>query len=329
MSIKSEHTSVMMAVIGFITVVLGVAAIGYYAFGDEEGDIQGQVEAGQYRVACKIPGRIEEICVKEGDYVHAGDTLAILEMPEVSAQEQAAKATEGAAQAISEMTDNGTRREQIRTAQQLVNQAVAARDIARKTYQRVQNLYDEGVASAQKRDEALAAYQASSAQVKAAQSQYEMARNGARTEEKKAASERAKAAKSSVNIVKSLLRESVQVATMDGEVDEVYAHVGELVSTGSTIMDITLLSDMWATFNIREDHLKGMKTGDVFIARSPAFNKDYTMKVYYIKELGEYTTWKAKKAYNQYSLHTFEVKARPISKHDGLRPGMTLILKKK
>ena len=314
MSAKSQHNNILLAIIGFAAVIAIVALIGFFTLGREDSIIQGEVEVTEYRVSSKLPGRILKLLVKEGDLVRAGDTLAILEVPEVNAQKKAAEATQGAADAMSEMADNGARKEQIQAAYQLWQQAIAARDIAQKSYNRVQNLYDSGVMSAQKRDEALAAYQATEAQVNAAKSQYDMAKNGARWEEKKAAAKQAQAAKSAVDVFKSLLSETVQVATMDGEVDEVYAHVGELVSTGSTIMDITLLSDMWATFNIREDHLKGLKTGDVFTAQSPAFDKDYTMKVYYIKELGEYTTWKAKKA-------------RPVSKHDGLRPGMTLILK--
>lgn len=324
---KAEHINIVVAISTFLLVVTGVALIGYFAFGNEPEDIQGQVDCREYRISTKLTSRVVKIMVEEGDYVHVGDTLAILEAPEVEAQQQAAQATEGAAQAISEMTDNGTRHEQIRTAAEVVSQAVAARTIAQKTYQRMQTLYSEGVITAQKRDEAKAAFDAATAQVEAARSQYDMAVNGARQEEKRAAAEQAKAAKSGVDVVRSLLRENVQVAAVEGEVDKIYAHEGELVSNGSPIMNINLLNDVWGKFNIREDRLNGIKPGSTITAYSPAFKKEYPMRVYYMKGEDEYSTWKATKADEGYDLKTFEVRARPVGHVPGLRPGMLLILK--
>lgn len=327
MSAKSQHNNILLAIIGFAAVIAIVALIGFFTLGREDSIIQGEVEVTEYRVSSKLPGRILKLLVKEGDLVRAGDTLAILEVPEVNAQKKAAEATQGAADAMSEMADNGARKEQIQAAYQLWQQAIAARDIAQKSYNRVQNLYDSGVMSAQKRDEAQAAYQATEAQVNAAKSQYDMAKNGARWEEKKAAAKQAQAAKSAVDVFKSLLSETVQVATMDGEVSEVYPEIGELVGTGSPIMSIAVMNDMWGTFNIREDQLKGMKIGDTFKAYIPAFDKEIQMKVYYIKDQGAYAVWKATKSNGQYDLKTFEVKAKPLTKIEGLRPGMSLIIK--
>lgn len=330
MSIKgksAEHTNIVVAVSVFILVVLGVALIGYLAYGNEPEDIQGQVDCREYRVSSKLNARIVRVWVEEGDYVRKGDTLATLHMPEMVAQEKAALATEGAAQAMSEMADNGTRQEQIRTAGELLRQAEAALSISQKTYQRMENLFSEGVITAQKRDEAKASRDAAKAQAEAARSQYEMALNGARKEEKRAAAEKAKAARSSVDMVSSMLRETVQVAAVDGEVNKIYAHEGELVSNGSPIMELNLLDDVWGKFNIREDRLKGIKTGSIIMAYSPAFNKEYSMKVYYVKGTDEFGTWKATKADEGYDLKTFEVRARPFDKQTGLRPGMLLVLK--
>ena len=259
--------------------------------------------------------------------MHVGDTLAVLEIPEIDAQKRVAQATGNAAKALQDLTDAGARKEQIQGAYELVQQAKAAEDIAKKSYTRMQHLYDEGVMSGQKRDEAFAAYKATEAQVKAAQSQYELARNGAREQEKRIAANNAKAAQSTVDVVSSLLKETVQIAQVEGEVSDVYPKVGELVGMGSPIMSISIMSDKWGTFNIREDQLKGMKIGDTFTAFIPAFNKDIRMKVYYIKDQGSYAVWKATKTTGQYDLKTFEVKAHPIDKLDGLRPGMSLIKK--
>jgi len=329
MSEKTQHKNILLAISAFTIVVIVVAVIGFVCFGNNDDNvIQGEVEVSEYRVSSKLPGRIAEICVTEGDFVHKGDTLAILDVPEVEAQKRAAEATQDAAKAVSEMADNGARKEQIQAAYQLWQQAVAASDITEKTYKRLQNLYNEGVISAQKRDEAFAAYKATQAQVLAAKSQYDMAKSGARNEERKAASDQANAAKNATDVVKSLLRETVQIATADGEVSEIFPKVGELVGLGSPIMSISEMNDMWGTFNIREDQLNGMKVGDTFKAYCPAFDKEIDMKVYHIKDQGSFAVWKATKTNGQYDIKTFEVKARPSKPVEGLRPGMTLIIRK-
>lgn len=328
MSEKKQHKNIIITAACTTLVVAVVAVIGAMSIKQEPETIQGQVEVSEYRVSSKVPGRILEIRVKEGDYVNVGDTLAILDAPEVRAKMTQAQSAENAAAAMDEMANNGARQEQVRGAFAVLQQAKAGLEIAQKSYNRVQRLYDEGVMTAQKRDEAFANYKALEAQVKAAQSQYDMARNGARTEEKKAAAAQVNRAKGAVAEVNSYIHETMQIAQMAGEVSDVYPKVGELVGTGSPIMSVSLMNDIWGTFNVREDQLEGMKVGSIVTAFVPAFKKEIRMKVYYIKDQGSYAVWKATKSNGQYDLKTFEVKARPIDKLEGLRPGMSLILKR-
>ena len=316
-----------MAIAGFVAVVIIVALIGFLALGREPDVKQGQVEVTEYRVSSKVPGRILELRVKEGDYVKVGDTLAILDAPEVRAKMEQARSAENAAAAIELKAKNGAREEQIRGAFSVLQQAKAGYEIAEKSYQRIQRLFDEGVISAQKRDEVYAQYKAMEATMKAAQSQYDMAVNGARMEDKMAAAAQVGRAKGAVQEVTSYINETVQIAQMEGEVSDVYPKVGELVGTGSPIMSIAVMDDMWGTFNIREDQLAGLQVGSEFTAFVPAFNKEVKMKVYYLKDQGSFAVWKATKANGQYDLKTFEVKARPVEKLEGLRPGMSLIIK--
>lgn len=328
MSEKSQHKNILITVVCSTVVVAAVAVIGAMSLKQEPEVIQGQVEVSEYRVSSKVPGRILELRAKEGDYVNVGDTLAILDAPEVRAKMAQAQSAENAASAMDEMANNGARKEQVRAAYAVLQQAKAGLDIAQKSYNRVQRLFDEGVMTAQKRDEAFANYKAMEAQVKAAQSQYDMAVNGARTEEKKAAAAQVDRAKGAVAEINSYIHETMQIAQMAGEVSDVYPKVGELVGTGSPIMSISQMNDLWGTFNVREDQLDGMRIGSVVKAFVPAYNRDIRMKVYYIKDQGSYAVWKATKSNGQYDLKTFEVKARPMDKLEGLRPGMSLILKK-
>ena len=324
---KQQHNNILLAILGFVAVVVIVALIGFFTLGRDPEVMQGQVEVSEYRVSSKVPGRILELRVKEGDYVKVGDTLAIIDAPEVRAKMEQARGAEDAASALELKAKNGAREEQIRGAFQVLQQAKAGLEIAEKSYNRVQRLFDEGVVSAQKRDEVYAQYKAMEAQCKAAQSQYDMAVNGARREDKLAAQAQVNRARGAVDEVHSYMNETVQIAQMEGEVSAVYPKVGELVGTGSPIMTISMMNDLWGTFNVREDQLNGMNVGTEFTAFVPAFNKDIKMKVYYMKDQGSYAVWKATKANGQYDLKTFEVKARPVEKMEGLRPGMSLVVK--
>ena len=293
MSAKKQHNNILLAILGFVVVIIIVALIGVFTLSRDPEIMQGQVEVSEYRVSSKVPGRILEIRVKEGDYVKVGDTLAILDAPEVRAKMEQARSAENAASAIELKAQNGARKEQIQGAFQVLQQAKAGLEIAEKSYNRIQRLFDEGVMSAQKRDEVYAQYKAIEAQCKAAQAQYDMAVAGARMEDKLAAQAQVGRARGAVNEVKSYLGETVQTAQMEGEVSSIYPKVGELVGTGSPIMTISMMNDLWGTFNVREDQLNGMNVGTEFTAFIPAFNKDVKMKVYYMKDQGSYAVWKA------------------------------------
>ena len=327
MNAKTQHNNILLAIIGFATVVIIVGVIGFFAFSRQKEVIQGQVEVSEYRVSSKVPGRILEIRVKEGDFVKVGDTLAILDAPEVRAKMEQAQSAQDAASALELKAQNGAREEQIRGAYNVLQQAKAGVEIAEKSYKRIQRLFDEGVVSEQKRDEVYAQYKAMEAQMQAAQSQYDMAVNGARREDKLAAAAQVGRAKGAVQEVNSYIHETVQIAQMEGEVMDIYPKQGELVGTGSPIMTIAVMKDMWGTFSVREDQLADMKVGDTFTAFVPAFNKDIQLKVYSLKDEGSYAVWRATKANGQYDLKTFEVKARPVEKFGGLRPGMSLVIK--
>ena len=325
---KQQHNNILLAVAGFSAVVVIVALIGFLALGRDPEVIQGEMEVEEYRVSGKVPGRILELRVHEGDMVKAGDTLAIIEAPEVEAKMAQAQSAVEAASAMEQMALSGARKEQIQAAFQLLQQAKAGFAVAEKSYNRIKSLYDDGVVSAQKYDEAEALYKSSEAQVKAAQSQYDMAVNGARAEEKRAASATVGQARGAVQEVEGYVRETVQVAQMAGEVTEVYPKVGELVGTGTPIMSIAVMDEQWATFNIREDQLKDIRVGGELTVTIPALGTETTMKVTSMKDKGSFAVWKATKATGQYDQKTFEVKAKPAEAIDGVRPGMSVILTK-
>lgn len=326
---RSQNSNMLLAFLTLLGVIALVAIVGFFMLRKGPEIIQGQAEATEYRVSSKVPGRILEFRVREGEQIRAGDTLAIIEAPDVMAKMAQAQAAEAAAQAQNAKAMKGARNEQIQTAYEMYQKAKAGRDIAEKSYNRVRRLFEQGVMSAQKLDEASAQYNASVATERAANAQYTMVKNGAEHEDKIAASALVDRAKGAVAEVESYIKETYLIAQADGEVSEIFPKVGELVGTGAPIMNIAELYDMWITFNVREDLLKNLTMGTEFDATVPALdNKVIQLKVNYMKDLGTYAAWKATKTTGQFDLKTFEVRAVPVESIEGLRPGMSVILKK-
>lgn len=318
----------LLAFLTLTGVIAIVAIVGFFMLRKGPEIVQGQAEVTEYRVSSKVPGRILEFRVKEGESVQAGDTLAILEAPDVLAKLEQARAAEAAAQAQNEKAQKGARHEQVQGAFEMWQKAKAGLAIAEKSYKRVKNLTDQGVMSAQKLDEVTAQRDAAIATEKAAKAQYDMARNGAEREDKAAATAMVNRAKGAVAEVESYIKETYLIAQTAGEVSEIFPQAGELVGTGAPIMNIAIMDDLWVTFNVREDLLQGLNVNTEFEAFIPALNKDIRLKVNYMKDLGTYAAWKATKTTGQFDLKTFEVRAVPQEKVEGLRPGMSVILEK-
>lgn len=323
---KGNTVNVLPALLVIIGIIAVVIVGSLFAFKPDTETIQGQADVTEYRVSSKVPGRILRYYVREGDHVKAGDTLALLEAPDVTAKYDQARAAEAAAQAQREKADKGARQEQKQAAFEMWQKAKAGLAIAEKSHQRVKNLYDQGVMTAQKFDEATAQRDAARATERAARAQYDMARNGAEREDKQAAAALVARAQGAVSEVKSYVDETVLTALADGEVTEIFPQVGELVGTGAPIMNVAMMNDMWVSFNVREDRLALFSVGKVIDATVPALDgRAVRLKVYAMKDLGSYAAWKATKTTGQFDMKTFEVKAAPVAPVAGLRPGMSVL----
>ena len=325
---NKKSYNLVIGIVALIAIILLIAILGYIVTKPKPLVIQGEAEASEYRVSGKVPGRIEEIYVKEGQRVQKGDTIARIDSPEVRAKLAQASAARDAARAQSLKARNGARSEQITGAYELYQQALVQEDVMRKSLERVQRLYDQKVIAAQKYDETKAKYDAAVAQTKAAKSQYEMALNGARSEDKAAAQALVNQAEGAVMEVESYLGELYLVSPTDGIVSAIYPKVGELVGTGAPVASITDTGDLWFTFNIREDYLHGMKEGDVLTVMLPALDgREVSAVVNYRAVRESYATWKATKETGLYDAKTFEVRAVPQEPLEGVLPGMSAIVK--
>lgn len=325
-AVQHESKVLIIALLFLVLGVIALAVIGFFFLKPPADIIEGQAEATSVRISGKLPGRVTDFYVKEGDMVKAGDTLVHIHSSLAQAKLAQAEAMKNVAEAGEEKVDAGTRSQIIQSAEALVAQASAARQIAQKTYERMENLYKENVVTAQKRDEAKAAYDAAVAGENAAKSQLSLAKAGAQREDKAAAASMVNVAQGGIAEVESLLEDQYLVAPCDGQIDEIYPEVGELVSLGAPIMSLLKVNDKWVTFNVREEYLNQMKLGDKIKVMIPALDKKETdVEIYYVRDMGSYATWRATKATGEWDSRTFEIKARPIDTIADLRPGMTVV----
>lgn len=316
-----------------ISIIIIVAIIGlsiWFMNKPTQVTIQGQVDATQINVSPKIAGRLEQVLIKEGDMVKEGDLLAVLSTPELDAKLVQAEYAKAAAEAQDKKAKKGTRTEQIQGAYNQWQQAKASAELADKTYERMQNLYNDKVISAQKRDEAYTQSKASRELEKAAYANYKMAINGSRSEDKEAASAQVNQAQGAIEEVLAYKKEAKVLSPSNAEVLKIIPNRGEVVSAGYPIVNLVDLNDVWVVFNIKENLMSSFKKGSIFEAQIPALNnKKIKLQVRYIAAQGDFATWSATKTQGDFDMKTFEIKAYPMEKVEGLRPGMSALVDEK
>jgi len=323
----SKSLLITMAIV--VLVVAIIAIVGFLFLNKPDELVEGQVEGTTVRISGKLPGRIVEFYVEEGDTVQEGDTIVHIYSSVAEAQLTQAEAMEDVARAQNRKADAGTRSQIIKAASDMVAQANAAVTIAKKTYERMENLYKEGVISEQKRDEAKAAYDGAMAAKATAESNLSLARAGAQKEDKESTAALVSAAGGGVAQVQALLADSYLTAPCAGTVDQLYPEVGELVSLGSPIASILKKDNRYIVFNVREELLNDMPMGKEIEVMVPALDKkNIKVKVYYVRDMGTYATWRSTKSNGSWDSRTFQIKARPTENVENLRPGMSIVYKR-
>jgi len=321
-----KNSSIVVGATILVLVVI-MSIIGWVASKPAPVILQGEVEATEINVATKLTGRMTEKFVSEGDQVKKGDTLLRIYSPEVNAKLEQAQAAKSAATAQNQKADKGARQEQINAARNVWLKAKAAAKLAKKTYERVNNLYEDGVLPAQKRDEAETQMKAAQLTENAAKANYDMAKSGTRSEDKMAARAMVQKAEGAINEVQAFLQETAVIAPQTAEIAQISAQQGELVTAGFPVMTLVDLNDTWFTFNIREDLLHKFNKGKTFNVRIPALNDStIEVKTNYIHVRGDYATWRATKAQGDFDKKMFEIRARTTKNIKGLRPGMSALV---
>ncbi len=289
--------------------------------------LQGEADATKVDVAAKVAGRLATIEVKEGDPVERGDLVATLESPEIRARLDQAEAARAGAVAQRDKADSGAREEEIRAAKSQWDRARHAADLAEVSFGRLDRLARDGVVPNQRRDEAEAQWRTSRDAAEAAKAMYDLALAGARREDRASAAALVSRAEGAVDEVQAYLAETKVAAPAAGEVYRRNVEPGEIVPAGFPIVTLVDLSDLWVTFQVREDLLERLKMGATVPARFPALgNEEVALTVSFVAPQGDFATWRATSAQGGFDLKTFEVRARPARPVPGLRPGMSAVV---
>jgi len=323
-----DRTKGILAIVAGVVVLglLGLAALLLSRPAPET--LQGEADATKVDVAAKVAGRVATIAVKEGDAVKKGDSIATLESPEIRARLDQAEAAKAGAVAQRDKADAGAREEEIRGAKSQWDRARHAADLAEVTYGRLDRLARDGVVPKQRRDEAEAQWKTSRDAAEAAKAVYDMAVAGARREDRDTAAALVSRATGAVDEVKAFLDETTVSSPAAGEVYRRNVEPGEIVPAGFPIVTLVDLSDVWVTFQVREDRLEKLRMGATVPARFPALgNEEVALTVTFVAPQGDFATWRATSAQGGFDLKTFEVRARPARPVPGLRPGMSALVK--
>lgn len=321
-----KHKESIFIALAIIVLISAIALVGIYIQRREPLLMQGVIECTTYKASSKIAGRIDSMAVRQGDRVTKGEILYRLSTPELDAKLEQAMAAQSAASAIDNKVVSGARKGEISAARNLWQKAQAGLQLAEKSFLRMQDLYSRGVIAAQQFDEAEANYKAAKATEQAAHAEYNMVRDGATKDDKEAAAAQLRKAEGAVNEVNSYLEDATVYSPINGEVSGILAEQGELVGSGYPAVTIIDTSDMWATFNLREEFLPHIHIGTILPTFIPALDTEADMEVYYISPQADFATWSATRTQGSFDIRTFVIKARPLQQPSHLRPGMSVLV---
>ena len=315
----SSATSIVALIIATI-----VGLSGWYLVQPQPLLVQGEADSTRIDMAARVDGRVAEIPITRGENVAAGAPLVRIDNPELLAKLKEAQASKVVAEAELARINAGTRQEVVASRKAEIDRADANLTLARQTYDRTRQLASNRVASQAKLDEATDALQLAQRGYDQAKLSYEEAVAGFTREEHEMAEAKVKKAEASVATVEALVNQLVVTAPSASQVYQLNIEAGEVVAPGIPLLTLVDLGDIWLRFDLREDLVRGLKVGDRFAVRIPALgDHPVNVEVKLIAAKGEYAGWRATRATGDFDLRTFQIRAYPVEKIAGLRPGMS------
>lgn len=293
-------------------------------------NLQGKVEREDISIVSKIPGRIKKILVHEGDFVKQGDTLAILDIPEVDAKKAQAKGAVKSAEAQYNMAHKGATANQLKQLNAKKAALTEQYEFAKKSLHRLQSLVKDSLIPQQQYDEVFAKYQGALSQLTAVNAEIADVQNGVRIEQQTMAlgqQDRALGALQEVNVAE---KERYIIAPQNMQLNTITLTLGELALPGYTLFKGSLYNTTYFRFTITENELKSYPEGKTVNIFSPYKNINIKGKITNVKVIGAYAN--IANAYPDYNIQDqlYEITIRPESSKEAekLLTKSTVIIKK-
>ncbi|MDM1019261.1 efflux RND transporter periplasmic adaptor subunit [Acinetobacter sp. VNK23] len=311
-----------------VVILLGLIAYGLWkAYLPKTIELQGRVESETVHISTKVPSRIEEFYVTEGQTVKKGQAVVRFVSPELEAKKEQAQAALQSAMAFHSTVYRGAQQENIDTLYANWQAMKTQAELAATTYKRGENLYQQGVISRQRRDEMLATQTSARETAEASYQQYARAKRGSTEQQKSTADAQVAMAQAAVKEANALDEETKLYSPTDGTVSKTYGKPTELVATGIPVVSIIEDHDLWVSLNVREDMYSSIyktKTLDGFI---PALNRKASFKVKNIDAEGDFATIKTTRQTGGYDIRSFKFHLVPEQSIPDLKVGMSVLFK--
>ena len=326
---NQKNKGVIKIVIAIIVLILlGLIAYGLWkAYQPKQVELQGRVETDTLHVSTKVPSRIEQIYVSEGQKVRKGQELVLLVSPEIQAKKQQAQAALQSAQALQSTAERGSQEENIDTLYANWKSVQAQAELASQTYQRGAVLYQEGVISRQRRDEIYAAQQSAKELSEAAYQQYARAKRGSTPQQKSMADAQVEIAQAALAEANALAGETKLYSPVNGTVSKTYGKPSELVATAVPVVSILEDEDVWVSLNVREDQYRSVYKAKQVSGYIPALDKTLEFKIKNIDAEGEFATIKTTRQTGGYDIRSFKLHLVPAQSEPDLKVGMSVLFK--
>lgn len=292
-------------------------------------DSEGKTRKDVISFAPKVTGRIVKIYVTEGQTVKKGDTLAQLDVPEVSAKIAQAQGAVNAAAAQEQMAKNGATADQMRQLQAKYKGLKEQYEFARKSYRRADNMFRDSLMSPQAHDEVYAKLQGAKAQYDAVVAELDDVKRGTRFEKVEMAAGQASQARGALQEANVAYSERYVIATNDMEVETISLNTGELATAGFALFNGYIPESTYFRFTVPESAIAKYKKGQE-VNMQVVYNKEnLTGNIVYIKQLTRYADITT--AYPDYQLQdaVYEIKVKPkdMNKAKNILVNANVILK--
>lgn len=280
---------------------------------------RGKVKYETISASSKLAGRISEIYVEEGQSVKKGDTLALLDIPEVGAKMAQVEGAIAAARGQLKMAYNGATTDQLNQLDIQIAASKAQLNFAKESFDRLHIMYKDSLVSLQKLDEVKMKCELAQAKVNALESKKNEVSKSARTEQIEQAKGQLARAIGSKEEVLSANQEKYLLAPSDMTIETISLKEGELLTPGYALVNGYKSNSQYIRFSIPESKIYDFEVGKELLLQNPYTKKDFSAKIVTIKQLAKYAEITSVDPFYGLSESVYELKAIPMNVSDDIK----------